>query len=287
MQNQFGRAAIACRGAARRGAVILVMAVAGLALQPAWAEGVGDVECPTTFSPLKGQQALLTMAEHVADGVQILAIGSSSTEGVGASSPASAYPNQLEATLKGLFPEADISVQNAGVGGETADTTVARLEEALRHSAKPDLVIWQVGTNDAVRGGNEDQFQALLERGVAAVRQAGASLILLDQQFYPTIPDLARYERYVAMVGTAADKAAVGVFSRYQMMRSWDATDPGVLSAMLSKDRFHMGDRGYRCLAQALRREIASAVETPLTRSITVARGKRVVPTSGMVARRS
>jgi lysophospholipase L1-like esterase len=263
-----------------------MLALAALAGQPARAEGVSDGECPKTVSALKGQELLRLMDDKAADGLQILAIGSSSTEGVGASSPANSYPSQLEATLRRVFPEADIAVQNAGIGGETADRTVARLEETLRVLNKPDLVIWQVGTNDAVRGGNEDEFRVLLERGVAAVRRAEAKLILLDQQFYPTIPDVERYERYVAIVGMVADQSGVGAFSRYQMMRSWDR-HPGVLTSMLSKDRFHMGDQGYRCLAQALGHGIASAVNGPLTRSILVARSKRVVPGSSSSTRRS
>jgi lysophospholipase L1-like esterase len=216
------------------------------------------------------------MAEEAnfSDGVQILAIGSSSTEGVGASSPANTYPSQLETTLEALFPGTSVEVQNAGIGGETADTTVARLENALNQPRKPDFVIWQVGTNDAVRGGNEGHFRALLERGVAAARRNGVDLILLDQQFYPTIPDLARYERYVQMVGAVAETAKVGLFSRFQMMKEWAAASPGALTAMLSKDRFHMGDEGYRCLAKALGQDMAAAVAPVLARSVSMARAR-------------
>jgi lysophospholipase L1-like esterase len=238
---------------------------------------------------MKRQEALRAMVEdsNFTDGVQVLAIGSSSTEGIGASSSDQSYPHQLEITLETLLGDADVAVQNAGTGGETADATVLRLERALKQPAKPDLVIWQVGTNDAVKGGDEAEFQMLLERGVAAAREAGVDLILLDQQFYPAIPDPQRYERYVRMVGSVADKAKVGLFSRYQMMRDWAASNPDILAAMLSKDRFHMGDRGYRCLAKALGGEIALAVESTLTRSIPVARARRIEAPAGQVAKRS
>lgn len=263
--------------------------LAALAPQPSWAESGSDAECPRTVSAMRGHEALKAMAEDsdFTDGVQILAIGSSSTEGIGASSSTQSYPHQLELALESLFGGADVAVQNAGTGGETADATVLRLEQALKQPAKPDLVIWQVGTNDAVKGGDEARFQALLERGVAAAREAGVDLILLDQQFYPTIPDLQRYERYVRMVGSVAGKAKVGLFSRFHMMREWAASNPETLAAMLSKDRFHMGDQGYRCLAKALGREIASAVQAPLTRSMSLARAGRVAPPVGPVARRS
>jgi lysophospholipase L1-like esterase len=206
------------------------------------------------------------------------AIGSSSTAGVGASSPAGAYPLQLEAVLERLVDGAEIAVENAGVGGETADQTVSRLEQALLQPAKPDLVIWQVGTNDAVRGGDETRFRALLERGIAAVRRAGAELILLDPQFYPTIPDLPRYERYVRIIAAVAAEAKLKLFSRYRMMREWDRSGPEALAGMLAKDRFHMGDRGYRCLAEALGREIGLSVGPALSRTLATARTKRISP---------
>ena len=291
MDIRLKLATFAFRGAPRRIAVCfaLSLAVGALMDRPSWAEGNSDANCPAMASAMKGQQALRTMAEdtNFADGVQILAIGSSSTEGVGASSSAYAYPSQLDAALEKVFPSANIEVQNAGVGGETAEATIARLEDALQHPRKPDLVIWQVGTNDAVKGGNEDQFQALLERGIAAVQRRNVDLILLDQQFYPMIPDLARYERYVQMVGTVAAKSNVGLFSRYEMMKEWAASSPAMLAAMLSKDRFHMGDHGYRCLAGALAQEIASAFGPPLTQSMFMARGKRVAPSGGTIAKRT
>jgi lysophospholipase L1-like esterase len=293
MQNRIGSVLIACRAAVRRGAVLLAgvaaLIVAAITPQPAWAETGGDPECPRSASAMKGDEALRAMAEDgdFKDGVQILTIGSSSTEGVGASSPARTYPHQLELTLEGLFRGTEVAVENAGVRGETADATVARLEDALRRAAKPDLVIWQVGTNDAVRGGDEARFQALLERGVNAAQEAGVDLILLDQQFYPTIPDLQRYERYVRMVSSVADRAKVGLFSRYQMMRDWVRSDPDALAGMLSQDRFHMGDRGYGCLAKALGHEIASAIEAPLARAGLVARARRIEAPVRQVAKRS
>jgi hypothetical protein len=90
----------------------------------------------------------------------------------------------------------------------------------------------------------------LLERGVAAAQQAGVDLILLDQQFYLSIPDVARYERYVGMVEAIAARAKVGLFSRYKLMKDWALLDARLLKGMLSTDQFHMGDHGYRCLAQ-------------------------------------
>lgn len=187
----------------------------------------------------------------------MLAIGSSSTEGKGASSQLAAYPPQLEQDLRALWKHADVAVEKAGVSGETADETVLRLEAKIA-SGKPDLVIWQVGTNDAIGGGGEETFRALLRRGIAAARHARVDIILLDQQFYPAIKDAGRYERFVAIIRETGQEQQVPVFSRYALMKAWAEHAPSTFRAMLSSDSFHMNDRGYDCLARALGQSIAS-----------------------------
>lgn len=190
--------------------------------------------------------------------VRVLAIGSSSTEGIGASSPDHSYPAQLEDELSEDW-KSGVTVVNAGRGGETGVQTVERLEAALRVQSF-DLVIWQVGTNDAIKGVTEEDFRAILERGIGAVKASGSSLILLDQQYFPTINDLGRYERFVGLVGTLAREQKVAVFSRYALMQDWNSQSPDELRSMLSGDGFHMSDKGYDCLAGQVAEAIQSLV---------------------------
>ncbi|CAH1657640.1 Lysophospholipase L1-like esterase [Hyphomicrobiales bacterium] len=188
----------------------------------------------------------------------ILAIGSSTTAGVGTSSPAAAYPAQLTARLEEKLPTVDIDMHVSGIGGETAVQTLARLEKEVS-ALKPDLVIWQVGTNDALTSVGEDVFRDLVERGIAAATAANADLILLDQQFFPSISDKQRYERFVNLVTEIGLKTKTCVFSRYALMKGWGDQSAVALQAMLSSDGFHMSDRGHACMARLLGREILRA----------------------------
>jgi acyl-CoA thioesterase-1 len=58
--------------------------------------------------------------------VTIVAIGTSSTEGDGASSAAASYPSRLSTALLVRFPQPPISVLNLGVGGQEAPDEAAR-----------------------------------------------------------------------------------------------------------------------------------------------------------------
>ncbi len=207
--------------------------------------------CPagSAFEPGAKLAALRGGADST---LEVLAIGSSSTEGIGASSPANAYPARLENELSHADGIA-ADVRNAGVAGELAAKTVQRLEAVLK-TGWAELVIWQVGTNDALAGVDETLFRATLESGVEAARAAHVPLMLIDPQFMLRAPDEARYERFVKIVDNVGARDHVPVLSRYAMMKRRGTKDA---QALLSGDGLHMNDLGYRCLAHA----IAEAIE--------------------------
>ncbi len=261
-----------------RAAVLVCALLAGVTLNPKRPIAASDAVQQPVFAGLScvpkiqaktqglSQAGAVTRLSRVGrrlsrlDPIRILAIGSSSTQGVGASSPARSYPARLEADLKARWPKVQISVTNAGIGGETADITVARLERLLATQAF-DLVIWQLGTNDAVHGDDADGFRKQALRGIAAGRAAGVDLFLLDPQYFPGIRDLNGYERYVSIVKEVGDGEHVAVFQRYAMMKFWGAQGEAGLLAALSPDQFHMNDKGYGCLAEALTAEIGEMSE--------------------------
>jgi acyl-CoA thioesterase-1 len=188
-----------------------------------------------------------------------LAIGSSSTEGIGATAPANTYPARLEQELE-KRTGVDFDVKNAGVGGELAAKTLERLKSALK-SGWARLVIWQVGTNDAIVGVDETLFRATVNAGIVATRAAGVPLVLIGPQFTLKSPDPVRYERFVKMVDDIGAADRVPVLSRYAMMKGRGAKALGLL---LSGDGLHMSDLGYRCLAHALAEAIEGAAEAKL-----------------------
>jgi acyl-CoA thioesterase-1 len=231
-----------------RGSCILFALTSALALNAARADELG---CPAEISAFDANGAVLAFPKGgAAAPLDILAIGSSSTEGVGATSPANAYPVKLEEELE-KRTGVDFDVKNAGVGGELAAKTLERLKNALR-SGWARLVIWQVGTNDAIVGVDEALFRATVESGVAAARAAGVPLVLVDPQFTLQSPNPARYERYVEIVDAVGAKDRVPVLSRYAMMKRWGAKGVKAIGSLLSRDGLHMSDLGYRCLAHAL-----------------------------------
>lgn len=219
-----------------------------------------DGPCPkASASVFHANEGWRTIPAAAARELRILAIGSSSTAGIGASEALKTYPAQLQARLASRLYGVKVLVENAGISGETADATESRLEKVVAQRSY-DFVVWQVGTNDALKGADPEAFKALLQKGIAAAKKTAAKLVLLNQQFFPGIADRARYETFVNIVDTVGKANGVPVFSRYELMKAWGDQSDGLLATMLYTDKFHMSDRGYGCVAEALADSIVGVI---------------------------
>lgn len=235
---------------------------------------------PSGFSDPLPRLRHTSEANRAGQAIRILAIGSSSTQGIGATAEKFTYPAQLMADLNTMNAVSHVDVRNAGIGGETITQTLARLEREL-DTYKPTLVIWQLGTNDAItKGADPKDFRIHIDTGLKSIADHGADAILLDQQYYLKIRDTELYERFVKLVDDTAIENGVGLFRRYKLMRAWNASMPGGITPMLGPDGFHMGDKGYTCLAALLADQIATA----LTHTKSAAGGPETRPTAPQTA---
>lgn len=191
------------------------------------------------------------------DSLSIVAIGSSSTAGAGASTIAHSYPSQLKDELQRLFPRSTITVLNRGVSGQDVQDMLKRLNaDAIDH--KPDLVIWQTGTNSALAHANIDAFAADLERGVTAVQDAKIDLMLMGPQYAPRVEAVAERREFMTRIAEIATTHRVPFFPRYDVMRHWVESGQFQMSSMINSDGLHMTDDSYACLGQLAARMISN-----------------------------
>lgn len=119
--------------------------------------------------------------------VSIIALGDSLTAGFGLD-PGEAFPEQLESALRdrGL----DVAVTNAGVSGDTASDGLARLEWSV--PADADIVIVELGANDALRGIDPAVTRQALTKIVALLKGRGQTVLLAGMLAPPNLgPDYA------------------------------------------------------------------------------------------------
>jgi lysophospholipase L1-like esterase len=214
--------------------------------------------CVIPEGEVRFERPLPRTSQRIAAGqpVKIVAIGSSSTSGAGASSDQMTYPSRLAAYLADDFPNNDFTVVNRGVSGETAPDMLARFDAHV-FAEKPDLVIWQVGTNSLLRDHPMKPHLSLLEAGLVRLQAAGTDIVLMDPQYAPRVIAKPNAPLMVAMVARAAKEKSINVFHRFALMRHWREVVGIPFRAFLSRDQLHMNDWSYACVARALGRAIA------------------------------
>ncbi|MGY4479204.1 SGNH/GDSL hydrolase family protein [Bradyrhizobium sp. USDA 3364] len=202
---------------------------------------------PRTAARLKSNQPLT-----------IVAVGSSSTVGLWVLTSAATYPEVMRRELMRLRSNATINVINSGRVGDTVGANVARFErDVLAHN--PDLVVWQLGTNDVVWGGRPDQhLKDMVVDGVKALKAASIDVVLMDLQYAPMVLGSAHYTTAQAIIADVARQERVGLFSRFVLMQK--SIDAGVTQgALVSWDGLHNTAEGYDCIGRALARAIANS----------------------------
>jgi acyl-CoA thioesterase I len=237
-----------------------VAAASALVLTPAGRHAsAAGAQCgvPDEFTALA--RPLPHLARRLKEGgtLTIVALGSSSTSGTGASKPQNTYPSRLAVALSERFPELKVRVVNRGIAGEEAPAMVARIERDVLPE-KPDLVIWQLGTNsvlhdvDAAAG-----YDTVVRAGVARMEAAGEDVMLMNLQYAPAVLQHGHLRDMLRTLDRVAYGEDVPLFPRFAIMRHWIEDGRMPLSAMVSPDRLHMTDTSYDCLA----RELAAGID--------------------------
>ncbi|MBP0614922.1 arylesterase [Jiella mangrovi] len=105
--------------------------------------------------------------------IEIVAFGDSLIQGYGVE-PGKAFPEQLQTALRkdGL----NVTVDNAGVSGDTTTGGLSRLDWSVPSSA--DLVIVELGANDALRGVSPEITRRNLDEILKRLTDRGQKVLL-------------------------------------------------------------------------------------------------------------
>lgn len=260
------------------GAVALAALLIGLhaPAHPAHAQTAAACTAPAELTRFTNR--LPRLADRVARraAITIVAVGSSSTAGSGASSPAATYPARLEALLReragGAMP---VTVLNRGVGGEEIREMLARFDRDV-FAENPDLVLWQLGTNSVLRDHEISGNSALLEGELALLKQIGSDVVLINPQYAPKVLAHPELPAMIEQMSATAKASSVELFDRFAIMKHWRETRGMPFEAFLNPDLLHMNDWGYDCVARLLADAITdAATRAPLTAGMPTPVGMR------------
>jgi acyl-CoA thioesterase I len=247
----------------RRKTLVVVLAI----VLPLW---TGSASAPARENPSPAESCLAANS-NISLGVKlrrteaqlksgallkIVAFGSSSTVGLWVLDSAATYPAVMRQELIRLMPNARIELINSGRVGDTIPDNIARMErDVLTH--RPDLIVWQLGTNDIAWGGQADGLDEMIIHGIRILSSRGSDVVLMDLQYAPKVLSKSQHLKMQAIIADAARKEHIGLFSRFDLMRK--SVEAGIsIGALVSWDGLHNSVDGYDCVGRALARAIWS-----------------------------
>jgi len=200
--------------------------------------------------------------KHVAEAVKkerrltIAVVGTGSSILAGPDGPRSAYPARLEAALKQRHPSVAVKVVTL-VRTRMSAEDLAQGMAKLLVDEKPDLVIWQTGTLDAIRRIEPDDFRAALDEGVETLHKGGADVILMNMQYSPRTDIMVALGPYADNMRVVAQQHEIPLFDRLAIMRHWSDTGAFDLYAA-GKDNV-LAQRVHDCIGRAIASMIIDA----------------------------
>lgn len=187
--------------------------------------------------------------------IKILAIGASSAAvlGMGRSGTPPLLERILEHTIKGL----DVEIINRGFSGELAEAAGERLkiEVALNH---PDIVLWQVGTNDAFAQVPVETFQLAVSNSVRWLKSHKIDVILVGLHYMKQLAKDEHYQALRASLRRVANAENVLRIGRYEAMEILERTMK--VDGQPDPQDFGVSEMGYNCMAQYIARTITVGI---------------------------
>ena len=222
--------------------------------------------------PIPFEYGLAYFAQGLARGqAKIVAIGSSTTVGRG---DIAAYPGRLLSFLQNEYPKANIAMVNKGIGGQEAPIELQRFDTDVI-AEKPDLVIWQVGTNAVWQSPEQNPRPLSLDETTSAIRdglvklrnQTQADVVLMDLQYVPAVLTPAKKDKAIAMVEVISElarDAGVNVFRRFAFMKGLYQVEQVSYDRMVDPTddrRLHDSDWATQRVAWAVKLAIVGGVD--------------------------
>ena len=139
---------------------------------------------------------------------------------------------------------------------------VARFQDGVM-AEKPDLVLWQVGTNALLLDRPIDPAGSLIRDGLMRLKFTGCDVVRIHLAVRTQGARQARHRQSHEFYGSIAKQDSVSVFHRFEVMRYRREVAGIPFEAFLSPDELHMNDWSYGCIAKLLAELITEAVTRP------------------------
>jgi lysophospholipase L1-like esterase len=158
------------------------------------------------------------------------------------------------------FP--DERPRNLGVGGDTTDAVLARLDDVI--GLAPHTVVLLIGTNDLAWRRSAEHIVRNIETILVSLRKGLPEAQLLVQS---VMPREAAYAETIRDVNRHLWQFASTVRAQYLDLWPAMAAEDGAIDRQFSDDSLHLNERGYEVWVAELRGALETLHNVPPTSS--------------------
>ena len=235
----------------------LLLALLILGWSPARAED--PAECRVAENLLESSFRLPQVARAlVKKRLNVLVVGAGSSQLPGSSGVANAYPARLERALVQQLPGVEIKLTTDVKAKRTAAEMVKMLPAALS-AAKPELLVWQTGTVDAMLAIDPDQFSQALDAGINIAHSAGADVVLINAQYSPRTESMIALGTYAEDMRWVALQHEIPLFDRLSIMKLWFGL--GTFDLYSATKKLDIAERVHDCIGRLLADLVVAAAK--------------------------
>ncbi len=242
------------RASSRFGLILALLA--GLATAPAQSRAEEAARAPSQCDVPADQLAAPAPLPHVTAALKetkkldILTIGSPVGIGRG---PRKSYPAALENLLERALTGIDVVIVNRPISGEIVSTSIERIRTEVALS-RPDLLVWQVGADDALARVSPAEYEEALSEGVRWAKDAGVDVLLVGFEANPWLHDDKEVEAVREATSRVARAENVLYLRRFDAMKFVAHTR----SRVEQGDEPFSPDSGYECMAEQVAQAVAA-----------------------------
>ena len=203
-----------------------------------------DKPLPNTLAALRDRKV-----------IKILTIGASASVGMDAAT--GGYQDVIENTLEKTITGLDVQIIDRGISGELARDAVERMKTEVALT-EPDLVLWQVGTNDALAQIPVEEFSETVSSAIRWLKERNLDVALVGLQYIRNMRNDPHYQAVRVALAHITENEKIIRISRYEAVEMMERMRQRASEPLLNP--FALTEEGYSCLAEYVVRAITSAV---------------------------
>jgi acyl-CoA thioesterase I len=203
-----------------------------------------DKPLPHTLTALKDRKV-----------IKILTIGASASAGMDPGG--GGYQDLIEELLERTVAGLDVKIIDRGISGELASNAAQRLKTEVALT-EPDLVLWQVGSNDALAQIPAEEFSETVTDTIHWLKEHNVDVVLVGLHYVSNLRNDPNYQAIRAALARIADSEKIIRISRYEAMEIMERVRNPSPSQRF--DAFALTEEGYSCIAEYVVRAITSAI---------------------------